>query len=117
MKRPFASKADRADMLREYTAVHSLPEHPNVVGYRLFWQESRKLHIQMELCEGGSLDSLLKRHALCSDQQTLSEDMLWLILRYALQYTNPVIAMLWCKDLLLPCQTLSMSAMPLECMQ
>lgn len=70
-------------MLREYTAVHSLPEHPNVVHYLLFWQESRKLHIQMELCEGGSLDSLLKRNELSGDEDLqISEAMVWVLLRY-----------------------------------
>ena len=84
IKRPFNSKADRADMLKEYTAVHSLPEHPNVVHYLLFWQESRKLHIQMELCEGGSLDSLLKRNELSGDEDLqISEAMVWVLLRYA----------------------------------
>jgi serine/threonine protein kinase len=84
IKRPFASKADRSEMLKEYTAVHSLPEHPNVVNYFLFWQESRKLHIQMELCEGGSLDSLLKRNELSGDDDLqISEAMVWVLMRCA----------------------------------
>eukprot|EP00892_Ulva_mutabilis_P010968 jgi/Ulvmu1/8243/UM041_0054.1 len=79
MKRPFSSKADRADMMRELRAVNSLPSHSNVVNYVRFWQEARKLHIQMELCHGGSLDTLLKRSEICQDEK-LPEDLLWLIL-------------------------------------
>lgn len=71
-------------MLKEYTAVNSLPEHPNVVHYLMFWQESRKLHIQMELCEGGSLDSLLKRNILSQEEDMqISESLLWILIRYA----------------------------------
>lgn len=67
-------------MMRELRAVYALPLHANVVDYVRFWQEGRKLHIQMELCEGGSLDTLLKRSEICQDEK-VPEDMLWLILR------------------------------------
>lgn len=66
--------------MQELRAVYSLPKHPNVVEYVLFWQEGKKLHIQMELCTGGSLDMLLKRSEICQDEN-LPEDLLWLILR------------------------------------
>jgi serine/threonine protein kinase len=83
MKRHFTSKADRAEMLRELKTVTSIPPHEHVVSYVRGWQEGGKLHIQMELCEGGSLDALLKRNDLCGEDQQLSESMLWTILRYA----------------------------------
>lgn len=66
--------------MRELQAVYALPNHGNVVNYVRFWQEGRKLHIQMELCQGGSLDMLLKRSDICQDEK-LPEDLLWLILR------------------------------------
>ena len=47
------------------------------------WQEARKLHIQMELCAGGSLDVLLKRGDLATETALLPERLLWLILRCA----------------------------------
>lgn len=67
--------------MRELQAVYALPTHENVVNYVRFWQEQRKLHIQMELCQGGSLDMLLKRSEISQDEK-LDESLLWLILRY-----------------------------------
>ena len=40
-------------------AVAALPAHENIVGQYRAWQQGGHFNIQMELCEGGSLDQLL----------------------------------------------------------
>jgi serine/threonine protein kinase len=80
VKRQFSSRTDRAEIARELTVAAGVPAHANVVRCVCGWQEQRKLHIQMELCEGGNLDSLLRSGMVCGDGKLLDEPMLWLIL-------------------------------------
>eukprot|EP00249_Psilotum_nudum_P002955 c16253_g1_i2 orf=258-1373(+) len=58
-KQQFHSREVRERFMREVQTVESLPEHPHVVKYFRCWQQDLYLYIQMELCEGGSLRSLL----------------------------------------------------------
>jgi membrane-associated tyrosine- and threonine-specific cdc2-inhibitory kinase len=84
IKRLFASRQERAELLQELTTAASIPPHANVVRHIRGWQEAHKLHIQMELCAAGSLDALLKRGDLAAaDAGALPEPLLWLILRCA----------------------------------
>lgn len=47
--------------LHEIQAVAGLPPHPNVVGQYRAWQQGGHFYIQMDLCEGGSLQQLLRQ--------------------------------------------------------
>jgi serine/threonine protein kinase len=85
IKSPFSSKQERTELLQELTLASAMPAHPNVVHYIRGWQEGRKLHIQMELCAAGNLDTLLKRSDLMPEEASLPESMLWLILQCAPQ--------------------------------
>ena len=79
------SKAHRKDCLREFESVSGLRPHPHVMSQYNVWQEHAQLHIQMELCKGGSLKGLLAKGLLNGpDSQafpTPPEAMLWKILR------------------------------------
>jgi serine/threonine protein kinase len=80
VKRKFSSRTDRAEIARELTVAGGVPPHPNIVRYICGWQEQRKLHLQLELCEGGNLDGLLRSSLMCPDGRLLDEAVLWLIL-------------------------------------
>ena len=84
------SKQERAELLQELTTAAAMPVHANVVHYIRGWQERRKLHIQMELCAAGNLDTLLKRNDLAPADAALPEDLLWLVLRCAALPESPL---------------------------
>ncbi len=44
--------------MQEIMAVAALPEHPNIVGHYRAWQQEGHFYIQMDLCEGGNLDTI-----------------------------------------------------------
>ena len=58
-RRAFNGRADRETYLREITSVCSLGEHPNIVKYYRAWQENQHFYLQLELCEGGTLQGVL----------------------------------------------------------
>lgn len=58
-KRQFRGRDDREHYLREIQSVACLSEHVNVVKYYRSWQQDSHFYIQMELCEGGNLRSLI----------------------------------------------------------
>lgn len=55
-RRGFRTKLQRERCLREIKAVSALPAHPNIVGQYRAWQEGGHFYIQMDYCEGGSLN-------------------------------------------------------------
>ena len=59
-RRRFRSKLQRERCLREIQAVAALPPHPHIVGQYRAWQENGHFYIQMDLCEGGSLQHLVR---------------------------------------------------------
>ena len=61
LRRRFRSKLQRERCLREVRAVAALPFHPNIVSQYRAWQEGGHFHIQMDLCQGGTLLELLNR--------------------------------------------------------
>lgn len=75
-RRKFASRAHRRRCLHEIQAVAGLPPHPNVVGQYRAWQQGGHFYIQMDLCEGGSLQQLL-RQAGADDRIGLGEAAAW----------------------------------------
>lgn len=89
VKRPFSSRTDRAEIARELTIAAALPPHPGLVRYICGWQEQRKLHLQLELCEGGNLGALLRSGGLGAEGRVLDEPMLWTILWCARHLTAP----------------------------
>ncbi|RMZ56675.1 hypothetical protein APUTEX25_002764 [Auxenochlorella protothecoides] len=54
-RRRFRSKMQRERCLREVRAVAALPAHANIVSQYRAWQEGGHFHIQMDLCQGGTL--------------------------------------------------------------
>lgn len=55
----FSSRSHRESCLHEMAAVAALPHHPHLMSQYRAWQQDGHFYIQMELCEGGSLDQLL----------------------------------------------------------
>lgn len=58
-RKEFRSKGDRERYLHEVESVAGLEEHPNVVKYFRCWQQDSHFYIQMELCAGGTLRTLV----------------------------------------------------------
>lgn len=75
-RRQFRGRDDRDRYLHELQSVASLSEHRHVVKYYRGWQQDAHFYIQMELCEGGSLRSLLD----CL-REPLEESQIWKFVR------------------------------------
>lgn len=58
------SRRERSERLREVVVARKLGVHPHIVDYLLVWQEDQKLHVQMELCAGGSFISAVEAEML-----------------------------------------------------
>jgi serine/threonine protein kinase len=75
-RRGFRTKLQRERCLREIKAVSALPAHPNIVGQYRAWQEGGHFYIQMDYCEGGSLNQILYPAA---GPSPLTTDQLWTV--------------------------------------
>eukprot|EP01138_Halocafeteria_seosinensis_P005533 gb/GECG01005656.1/.p1 GENE.gb/GECG01005656.1/~~gb/GECG01005656.1/.p1 ORF type:complete len:942 (+),score=102.94 gb/GECG01005656.1/:1-2826(+) len=62
--RPFRSRSERAAILHEFRVSQALGYHPNVIHYKLAWQEEGHVYMQMDLCDHGSYSSLLRSEEL-----------------------------------------------------
>ena len=73
-RKRFRSKLQRQRCLREIQAVAALPEHENIVAQYRAWQEGGHFYIQMDYCDGGSLQQCLhsKKGGL-----KLTEEEIW----------------------------------------
>jgi serine/threonine protein kinase len=60
-RKRFRTKMQRERCLREIQMVASLPEHENIVAQYRAWQEGGHFYIQMDYCDGGSLQQYLER--------------------------------------------------------
>ncbi|CAA0404388.1 unnamed protein product [Arabidopsis thaliana] len=61
-KRKLLCQEDYDDVLREIQIMHHLSEYPNVVRIESAYEDSKNVHLVMELCEGGELfDRIVKR--------------------------------------------------------
>ena len=60
-RKRFRSKLQRERCLREIQMVASLPEMENIVAQYRAWQEGGHFYIQMDYCDGGSLQQYLER--------------------------------------------------------
>uniref|UniRef100_A0A7S1GW29 cGMP-dependent protein kinase n=2 Tax=Hemiselmis andersenii TaxID=464988 RepID=A0A7S1GW29_HEMAN len=66
--------ADKLDMLRNEVEVMKLLDHPNIVRLYETYEEEDKLHLILELCEGGDLfDYLMKSSIEPSGEKTWSD--------------------------------------------
>jgi serine/threonine protein kinase len=81
-RRGFRTKLQRERCLREIKAVSELPAHLNIVGQYRAWQESGHFYIQMDYCEGGSLNQVLYPAA---GPSPLTTEQLWTV---AIQVAN-----------------------------
>ncbi|KAL0235188.1 hypothetical protein GEMRC1_001770 [Eukaryota sp. GEM-RC1] len=68
---PYKGIKDRQRRIREVMTVRKLGNHPHIVQYIDGWEECGCLHIQSELCELGSLASLLQQNG------PLEEEVIW----------------------------------------
>eukprot|EP00887_Chlorella_sp_A99_P006047 scaffold22.g6047.t1 len=71
----FKSKLHRSRCMREIKTVAALPPHPNVVQTYRAWQEGGHFHIQMDFCEGGSLQQEIAAGAALG--RPLEDGQLW----------------------------------------
>jgi len=55
--RPFVSASDRDKKMHEVQMVTKLGKHPHIVQYYRCWQQDAVFNTQMELCQGGSLNT------------------------------------------------------------
>uniref|UniRef100_A0A7N0UCV6 non-specific serine/threonine protein kinase n=1 Tax=Kalanchoe fedtschenkoi TaxID=63787 RepID=A0A7N0UCV6_KALFE len=55
LKRKLLRKKDKASVKREIEVLQHLAGQPNVVEFKGAYEDSRSVHIVMELCEGGQL--------------------------------------------------------------
>jgi hypothetical protein len=58
------SRRERAERLREVLMSRKIGVHEHVVDYLTAWQEDGKVHVQMELCAGGSFTSAVEAELL-----------------------------------------------------
>ena len=75
-RRGFRTKLQRERCLREIKAVSALPSHPNIVGQYRAWQEGGHFYIQMDYCEGGSLNQVIYP---ASGPSPLTTEQLWTV--------------------------------------
>lgn len=73
-RKRFRSKMQRERCLREIQAVAALPEHDNIVAQYRAWQEGGHFYIQMDYCDGGSLQQYLQSG---NQAPILREDEIW----------------------------------------
>ena len=78
LKKKFKSRAERAHFLQEAQLANTLPPHAHVVAYYRAWQESMIMHVQMELCERGTLREQMAAEAL---HLPAADSTVWRLLR------------------------------------
>ncbi|KAG6573022.1 calcium-dependent protein kinase 10-like [Cucurbita pepo subsp. pepo] len=54
-KRKLRTAVDIEDVRREVAIMSNLPEHPNIVKLKATYEDSKNVHLVMELCAGGEL--------------------------------------------------------------
>lgn len=72
-RKRFRSKLQRERCLREIQSVAALPEHDNIVAQYRAWQEGGHFYIQMDYCDGGSLQQYLQSE----NTHRISENDIW----------------------------------------
>lgn len=78
---PLISRKGRDRALNEVKVLRGMAAHPNIVSYYRAWQQDRSLHIQMELCEGGSLENWLQRLSAEGNEGMMPESDVWRVAR------------------------------------
>ncbi|KAJ2717053.1 mitosis inhibitor protein kinase swe1 [Coemansia spiralis] len=81
-RQPFAGRAERARRLREAELLWALPLREALVRLEDAWEQFGHLHLQFELCEGGSLAEVLDRRALQLAER-VPESRVWAVLAHA----------------------------------
>lgn len=72
----FTTKSERDKCMQEIRAVQKLDRHDNIVGQYRAWQQHEHFYIQMDLCEGGSLQQLLAQ-AEDEGEEGVGDAVLW----------------------------------------
>jgi membrane-associated tyrosine- and threonine-specific cdc2-inhibitory kinase len=73
-KHPFRSLKQRERAIQEVRFVASLKRHPHCVAYLQAWEQRGHFYIQMELCNGGSLQGYLDK---LPEAELVPEDDVW----------------------------------------
>jgi serine/threonine protein kinase len=76
-KNPFHGEKDRINQLEEVNIWWEIGNNDNCVQLHQAWEQNGILHLQLDLCNGGSLQDYLETTGL---QSTLPESQIWKIL-------------------------------------
>ena len=63
-------KSDQLDSLRNEITIMKMLDHPNVIKLYETFEEESKLHLVLELCEGGDLFDFITKTSLDNGQLT-----------------------------------------------
>ncbi len=66
-------RADQLDSLRDEVNIMKMLDHPNVVKLYETFEEENKLHLVLELCDGGDLFEFIMKTSIESGQKTWSD--------------------------------------------
>ena len=66
-------KNDQLDLLRNEVNIMKMLDHPNVVKLYETFEEENKLHLVLELCEGGDLFDFIMKTSIESGQKTWTD--------------------------------------------
>ena len=66
-------RVDQLDSLRNEVNIMKMLDHPNVVKLYETFEEENKLHLVLELCEGGDLFEFIMKTSIESGQKTWSD--------------------------------------------
>ena len=66
-------KVDQLDSLRNEVNIMKMLDHPNVVKLFETFEEENKLHLVLELCEGGDLFDFIMKTSIESGQKTWTD--------------------------------------------
>jgi hypothetical protein len=71
-KKQIRGKKDLDNTLKEVHALATLVDNPHIVRYFASWIEDERLHVQTELCEGGSLANEIKSRRKFTEDELIS---------------------------------------------
>jgi serine/threonine protein kinase len=72
-------RVDQLDSLRNEVNIMKMLDHPNVVKLYETFEEENKLHLVLELCEGGDLFEFIMKTSIESGQKTWSDGSVYLL--------------------------------------
>ncbi len=66
-------RADQLDSLRDEVNIMKMLDHPNVIKLYETFEEENKLHLVLELCDGGDLFEFIMKTSIESGQKTWTD--------------------------------------------